>query len=172
MGATDFSTYGFGRDAREAFRKAVEDAQWEYGHGGYTGTIAEKPSYVLVKLPPRVSSKKFISWIDAMLYQDMHWEKEELKRLEATRAPRGQGEAWRKRKADLRRIIRDAEKQAKSVPEQHRPLVRQAAAIYDDKWGPALAWELPPAEARAAKTQFGLKGTRKRVFCFSGYASS
>jgi hypothetical protein len=28
---------------QRAFRKAVQDAQWEAGHGGYTGTIAEKP---------------------------------------------------------------------------------------------------------------------------------
>jgi len=32
--------------AKKAFSRAVEDAQYEHGHGGYTGTIAEKDSIV------------------------------------------------------------------------------------------------------------------------------
>lgn len=173
MGAVEFEAIGIGRDAREAFIKAVEDAQWEYGHGGYTGSIAEKPSYSLIALPPRISSQKFMDWIGAMVYSDhLDWEKKELRRLEAERAPRGQGEARRKRKADLRRIIKDAEKEARSVPEEHRELVRRACAIWDDKWGPALGWELPASEAREVKKRLGLAGTRKRIFLFCGMASS
>ena len=42
MGATEFFTTSSGKTAQEAFRSAVEEAQYEYGHGGYTGTIAEK----------------------------------------------------------------------------------------------------------------------------------
>lgn len=48
MGAQDFMTIASGQTAREAFRRAVEDARYESGHGGYTGTIAEKDSYKLV----------------------------------------------------------------------------------------------------------------------------
>jgi len=48
MGATTFFTYGYGKDAKEAFRRSVEEAKWERGHGGYTGTIAEKSSYVTI----------------------------------------------------------------------------------------------------------------------------
>jgi len=44
---------GYGKDAREAFHKLVEDAQYESGHGGYTGTIAEKPSFSLFDLPSK-----------------------------------------------------------------------------------------------------------------------
>jgi len=42
MGASTFSTRARGKTAEAAFRTAVEHAQHEYGHGGYTGTIAEK----------------------------------------------------------------------------------------------------------------------------------
>lgn len=48
MGATEFSiSQSASQSIEEAFRAAVRQAQYEYGHGGYTGTIAEKESYVL-----------------------------------------------------------------------------------------------------------------------------
>lgn len=51
MGADPFFTVAFGKDAREAFLAAREYALWESGHGGYTGTIAEKPGFVLFARP-------------------------------------------------------------------------------------------------------------------------
>jgi hypothetical protein len=45
MGMQDFIEYAEGTDLDTAFRAAVEDAQHEYGHGGYTGSIAEKHSF-------------------------------------------------------------------------------------------------------------------------------
>lgn len=51
MGATDFYAYGTGKTAREAFRAAQDEALHEYGHNGYTGTIAEKSEYVSVQVP-------------------------------------------------------------------------------------------------------------------------
>jgi hypothetical protein len=50
MGATDFATRvpKYGRTAKQAFADAVSDAQHEYGHGGYTGTIAEKSGFTMV----------------------------------------------------------------------------------------------------------------------------
>lgn len=172
MGAVDFQTYGFGRDAREAFKTAVEQAAWEYGHGGYTGTIAEKPSYELVVLPPRVTTDKFVRWVELMEYDDLTYLRETLGQLEANRAPRGQGEAYRKRKAELRKQIKQVERDQASIPEKHRELVRRAAQIWGDKWGPALAFEVRGTEAKKAKEWARLKGTRKRVFCFCGLASS
>lgn len=49
MGAEYFATTALGKDASAAFDAAVSQAQWEHGHGGYSGTIAEKGLYVLVK---------------------------------------------------------------------------------------------------------------------------
>ena len=48
MGACDFYTRSKGSSAKAAFANAVEEAQYESGHGGYTGTIAEKHSFVVV----------------------------------------------------------------------------------------------------------------------------
>ena len=50
MGATNFENFASAREystPREAFYGLVKDAQWENGHGGYTGTIAEKDSWVM-----------------------------------------------------------------------------------------------------------------------------
>ena len=51
MGATTFYDVVKGSSAKDAFEKAVEEAQYEYGHGGYTGTIAEKDSFVMITPP-------------------------------------------------------------------------------------------------------------------------
>lgn len=48
MGAETFVVTSKGKTAREAFRKVVEDARHEYGHGGYTGSIAEKTEFRMV----------------------------------------------------------------------------------------------------------------------------
>jgi len=51
MGADTFFSRASGKSAQEAFRSAVEDAQYESGHGGYSGTIAEKGDFVMITLP-------------------------------------------------------------------------------------------------------------------------
>ena len=54
MGATNYTTVARGKNAKEAFESAVANAQWEHGHGGYTGTIAEKGSFVEFPRPKGV----------------------------------------------------------------------------------------------------------------------
>jgi len=44
-----------------AFLVAVTDAQWEHGTDGYTGTIAEKMSFVLVDASGRGKAKRYIA---------------------------------------------------------------------------------------------------------------
>lgn len=46
MGADTFSCTALGKNSNEAFRNAVAQAQHDYGHRGYTGTIAEKSEFV------------------------------------------------------------------------------------------------------------------------------
>ncbi|PAX84305.1 hypothetical protein, partial [Streptomyces albidoflavus] len=52
MGAEGFVTYQAGTDAQKAFEGAVEDARYEYGNRGYTGTIAEKDDFTVVTTTP------------------------------------------------------------------------------------------------------------------------
>jgi hypothetical protein len=51
MGACTFSTVAKGKTAKEAFASAVEQARYDHGHAGYTGTIAEKRSFVVLAVP-------------------------------------------------------------------------------------------------------------------------
>lgn len=61
-GASDFVVYSAGKDAKAAFREAVADARHESGHGGYSGTIAEKSSFILRSSTPmtRNQARAFI----------------------------------------------------------------------------------------------------------------
>jgi hypothetical protein len=49
MGAEFFCQKGYGSSPDKAFASAQSEACHEYGHGGYTGTLAEKEGYVLIK---------------------------------------------------------------------------------------------------------------------------
>lgn len=51
MGANTFSEVGNAATARAAFDELVANARHEYGHGGYTGTIAEKSAFVMIRIP-------------------------------------------------------------------------------------------------------------------------
>ena len=51
MGGESFITASWGKTTEEAFKSAVERAEYDHGHAGYTGTIAEKDSFLMVKLP-------------------------------------------------------------------------------------------------------------------------
>ena len=62
MGAETFTDYAEGKTADEAFHAAVEDAAYDYGHAGYTGTIAEKGSFVILAKPNDVSVEDFIHY--------------------------------------------------------------------------------------------------------------
>lgn len=51
MGAQQFSQVGHGKTAEAAFAAARETAQYEDGHQGYTGTIAEKAGFTEFAVP-------------------------------------------------------------------------------------------------------------------------
>jgi hypothetical protein len=66
MGSTTFiQERNSEKTAAEAFRAAVEEARHNYGHAGYTGTIAEQNDFIL--LPP-VEGKN--AWDTAWHYLD------------------------------------------------------------------------------------------------------
>jgi len=48
MGASEFITFATGKNANAAFNDAISSAAYEAGHGGYTGTIAEKDSFTIL----------------------------------------------------------------------------------------------------------------------------
>jgi hypothetical protein len=58
MGAQVFFSKASGKTAAEAFASARAEAQYMSGHGGYTGTIAEKDRFVTIEVPAGVDAEK------------------------------------------------------------------------------------------------------------------
>lgn len=58
MGACSFMTTATGATAREAFASAQREARHEHGHGGYSGTIAEKGGFVSIACPAGVDARE------------------------------------------------------------------------------------------------------------------
>ena len=69
MGAAVFIKRVRGESAKKAFRDAVDDAIDESGSGGYSGTIAEKDSFVMVCCPDGVDPTDFAN---NLLEEDKH----------------------------------------------------------------------------------------------------
>lgn len=51
MGSSSFVQKAKGTSVNDAFYNGRDQAAWEYGHGGYTGTLAEKSEFVIIELP-------------------------------------------------------------------------------------------------------------------------
>lgn len=56
MGACNFIAFKVAKTKEEAFRELVEEAQWEYGHDPYNGTISTTG---FSRKPPKVIRKRF-----------------------------------------------------------------------------------------------------------------
>jgi hypothetical protein len=64
MGAEEFEHAARGKTMSDAFDSAVSDAQYAYGHSGYTGTIAEKDGYIdFGVLPDACTPSDLMDWI-------------------------------------------------------------------------------------------------------------
>lgn len=75
MGAETFSQVARGKTADEAFRAATEEARYNYGHAGYTGTIAEKHDFIMLTVSPeRLEEIKKSNWYE-FSYDDPLWKR-------------------------------------------------------------------------------------------------
>lgn len=61
-GSIDFRDFGKGTNPEKIFRDLKEDAQHDFGHGGYSGTIAEKDGFKIRSRDPmtRAEADRFI----------------------------------------------------------------------------------------------------------------
>jgi len=59
MGSQDFYHVETGKTAQEAFNNAHNDACYEHGHGGYTGTLAEKNDFIEIPVPGEKDPTEF-----------------------------------------------------------------------------------------------------------------
>jgi hypothetical protein len=184
MGACDFESVGFGKTANDAFRQAVSEAQYEYGHGGYTGTIAEKggDGFIHVVLPARTDLRKLLSgihaiaWVlnDGRLDFDAFRERSRNRFKDEQKRAKKQGWAMHRTLRDEMSFVTKQINQAKYAVEKlgEREAVRLAHAT-NDKWGACVCIEVTGAAATKMRERVGYKGRRGiRPYVFIGTASS
>ena len=71
MGAISFITEVEGISPKQAFKTAKDDALYEFGHNGYTGTISEKDSFKVIIPPEGVNTNDEIyEYVDTLLDDD------------------------------------------------------------------------------------------------------
>ncbi len=70
MGAEVFYNRAKGTSARDAFQQEYENACYEHGHGGYSGTIAEKGSYTMSNKPKDIKADEWIEMVEDFDYDD------------------------------------------------------------------------------------------------------
>lgn len=160
MGANSFEANAYGKTPSEAFHAAREHAQWEHGHGGYSGTIAEKGDFVHVLLPAGVTLPAFLKLLyaaeklsydgpDAWAYQLRSHERygvgarklyggQTLKQAQAAVAKR-------------RRVYDRFWAKIARIPGLTDALRRAVEVAYGDKWGPALC--LGPLTGKLAQSR-------------------
>ena len=119
MGACDFTVFGKGTSHEKVFMALVEQSQFDYGHAGYTGTIAEKMGYVLIKDTPEQVSVRLMSLIPNV-------EKAHPKLISRLLSPN-------------RKVSAHGMAEALIVLEDTR---------IDDKWGPAGCIEVTPPQGK------------------------
>lgn len=64
MGADQFESHSALPTLRDAFAEAQQQAAWEHGHGGYTGTMAEKHDCRSFTLPEGKTSSDVIDALE------------------------------------------------------------------------------------------------------------
>jgi len=64
MGAETFMNVVHAVTAKEAYQQAKQQACYEHGHGGYTGTIAEKSGYTMSNKPDEIDADDWVEMIE------------------------------------------------------------------------------------------------------------
>lgn len=181
MGGSTFANTGRGKTAKEAFRAVVDEAQYESGHGSYTGTIAEKHDFVMISEPSEAQKRE-------LLKKEVEYAGNSVKRAqeeEASWLAKAKAPTRYCSEADCLRFAKDKHAQVEKAQERLRalearlaspdpvPFTRELAHAYsdylidkgdrriDDKWGPAGCICLKKPE-----------GTTPGEWLFFGWASS
>lgn len=179
MGACDFSVIIHARTAEEAFDIAVQEAQYEHGHGGYTGTIAEKSDFVMIEDTWKDIRQRFEKKVK-FLKETIKWAantptKDLTRDMVTSRLAKAEVPLWiSDGKTQILKELRQTTKKFMEFRNACRPnmspmqiadhlMYQFRDSRVDDKWGPAGCIDLDP----------NLTGKRKnKRFFFFGLASS
>ena len=156
MGATEFAIDNVGKTVGDAYNKQVHSDHYNIGHSGYTGTLAEKDGYVLIDRPPRIRAVRLMDIIiDAERW--MFWLDTDEKYRHAYQQPPAKcRKAWER----LNLLCTPGQRDVVGS--------RDLCQLYGEKWGPALAVELSPAEK---KERWNGLPRGSKAFLFFGMAS-
>ena len=72
MGAERFDHFQKGTDVKIAFQAATEEAAYEYGHCGYTGSLAEKDCFEMRNNGKALTRKESKAFADKDLDENDH----------------------------------------------------------------------------------------------------
>lgn len=147
MGADQFMENGKGKDVMDAFQKAVDQAAYEHGHGGYSGSLAEKRSYVEITPLEGVAPEEYAALVLYEAWQFMMDEEWDAKTERYVCPP------FNKEKLHPR-SLEAFNKYNLSAPGRLSKVLKDYQSIYD-KWGPAGAIKI-----------------NEKEWCFFGWASS
>ena len=167
MGATTFDTYALGKTAKEAFGNAVDSALYSYGHDGYTGSICEKPGFVIFTIPPgvRCSARRFVDLVgDAEHMSESSYLEGRLQCCKTVSEKR-------KIEARIRKEERMKAAWWRKINPKLVPVIQRAMPVYRSKWDECIAIEVNGKDAATIKERSGRKGTHDKVFLFAGWAS-
>ena len=161
MGADTFYQTGEGKGALDAFNRAHDDAAYEYGHGGYTGTLAEKGDFIdftqratTLGASP-ATRRKLAEWAYSSHFA---YEEDGKKRIKGyVRIPVRATNTMFGVSGPAEMLV------PVKVPQRYRQLVADMSAQTDDKWGPAGCIEVGREK--------GMKRGYRR-YIFFGWASS
>jgi hypothetical protein len=73
MGAEQFRERSDIKDVRKAFEECREAALYDYGHAGYTGTIAEKGAYVVFAVPAGHTARETADALKIYYREPVDW---------------------------------------------------------------------------------------------------
>ena len=155
MGATDFSAVAFGKTAEEAYHKAVDEALYERGHGGYTGTIAEKSGFHLFEPPKGLTYARAMKLIEEF----------------TTRTYKIEGMEWAHDQAKAKREAKAARKWMEKLDPTLRSWLVKCHNVSEDKWGPAAAIKITGKEAQELRKREGMQRKKGDFYLFWGLAS-
>jgi hypothetical protein len=173
MGAHDFSDTAFGKNITDAYANARREAEYQYGHDPYSGTIATTSGVIDVSeiLAPFSAKRRDViaySWGGVEEYDPNDQWQTKPKRggysKLVTVPPQPGSREYRTKQYIVPREIRPAEAPA---------LARLAEMV--EKWGPALGYEVTGTLATEIKARHYANGKAPRgtkVYRFFGLAAS
>jgi hypothetical protein len=174
MGAAQFCGFARGEKLQDAFRSAAEAARYEHGHGGYTGTIAEKHDcHVVSPAPTPEGVARALRHAAACIRRGEPCsaaDRDDIRQMQAAgKNPLGEDWGDGGLEGNAARLERKAAKLDALVGKPFDATVAEVLAYalmevdltYCDKHGPAHAFEVPPGPNAAPGT---------KTWCIFGWA--